>query len=116
MTDPMTDQEKNEVLAKFAGFYPKVFTASSDEPTETLWSDPLDREWLMPKLPDLLHSLDALKQWIWPEVVRRFSAKKLHIILDLWVHDALEKGELPKAEACAEAILSLVGDGQEETT
>ena len=111
----MTNEEKNEVLAKWAGFTwdgfwidPNGFTfgAPWPGPDEAI----KESDWKVITGPDLLHSLDVQAKWLWLEVVRRFSAKKLHIILDLWVHDALTKGEIPKPEACAEAILSLVGE------
>ncbi len=110
----MTDQEKSEVLLEFAGFYPKVFTASSDEPTETLWSDPLDREWLIPKPPDLLHSLDAQAKWLYPKIYEVKLHQRSNIMNGQWCAEVFLRTPMgciyrdTPAEALVDALLYVI--------
>ncbi len=106
----MTDQEKNEVLAKWAGFTwdgfwldPNGFTfgAPWPGPDEAI----KESDWKVITGPDLLHSLDVQAKWLWDKVrdMGRFNFVVAALV------DAEYDGE-HKAEACAEAILSLIGE------
>ena len=127
LIDKKLDQEKNEVLAKWVGF---TF-------------DELSRMWLAPdgsspyphfSAPDLLHSLDAQAKWLWPKLNRdgwfvnlmqsgdgSYWKARLwtpysgtsEITLENIAAKPVRDGPTP-AEACAEAILSLIG-GNDET-
>jgi len=103
---PMTDQEKNEVLAKWAGFRYKLSASENNH----YWIGPNGQtvdcdESGDALLPDLLHSLDAQAKWLWDKVrdMGRFNEVVAALL------DAEYDGE-HKAEACAEAILSLIGE------
>ena len=101
----MTDEEKNEVLLKFAGF------------TMATWDDgePFAREYpdkagfCHDGDPDLLHSLDALVKWCWPKVHASMTDVEFTVWLMKWIERVVGWDEDP-AEACAEAILSLIGE------
>ena len=97
----MTDQEKNEVLAKWRGF---VAHFPGNECLE-FWEDPDGNT--IPDLPDLYHSLDAQAKWIIPKACYEYG--------DIVVYELLSglmlAGEFT-AEACAEAILSLIGEDE----
>ena len=90
----MTDQEKNEVLAKWRGF---VFNEG-----ERGWYYP-DGAFSMSARPDFLHSLDAQAKWLWDKVrdMGHFNFVVAALV------DAEYDGE-HKAEACAEVILALI--------
>ena len=98
----MTDPEKNEVLLKFAGFkdLSKLGTPYPwDAPDGSAVKEP----------PDFLHSLDAQAKWLWPKLDSpdQFGDKgQLFSVLYSW----LLAGDLTP-EACASAILSLIGEG-----
>ena len=92
----MTDAEKNAVLATRAGFDYRPESSHGK-----FWV--IDGRHYV--LPDFLHSLDAQVKWIIPEANREFG--------NLAVIEALERvvGDVGlNAEACAEAILSLIGE------
>ncbi len=99
----MTDQEKNEVLAKFARFT----YWDDDDPQNQSRSGRVG--WYAPDsgtlasavtLPDLLHSLDAQAKWLWPIAVTRGWFDKVLLAL---VDAAYDRD--PVAPACAEALL-----------
>ncbi len=108
----MTDQEKNEVLAKWAGFAKIGYQNTPDWILADRWVYPnTDRR---ADLPDFLHSLDAQAKWLLPKL------RGYHITRDALTGGATEvtvwgetcigtscKAPTP-AEACAEAILSLI--------
>ncbi len=110
----MTDEENNEVLAKFAGI---VHVSRPGEaprwrcPDSTiLWDE-----------PDFLHSLDAQAKWLIPKtqdmgyemrVMGGKSGSDFHV---MFVHPPEGiihgiKQAATEAEARAEAILSLIGE------
>ncbi len=101
----MTDQEKNEVLAKWLGWKQKPHIedrgCGCDYCTTLHWYTPNGAN---PALPDFLRSVDALAKWCFP---------KLHIVdLDRmflsWVNH--DKPRPKFATHCAQAILSLIGE------
>ncbi len=109
--EPMTDQEKNGVLAKFAGFT----HWDDDDPKNPSRSGRVG--WYLPDagtlasavpLPDFLHSLDALFKWVMPEAIKRYGTAKVYIALRDWAFRVMVTTEAPSPEACAEAILSLI--------
>ena len=106
----MTDQEKNEVLARWAGFTPgecKILCCQAAHwlsPDNTLWHG---------VLPDFLHSLDAQAKWLWPKledwgIGLRGDGSRFFGYASLNGVEIQDSGTTP-AEACAEAILSLIG-------
>ena len=107
----MTDQEKNEVLAKWSGFvdYGGVAVYGPGDGSKKGWYDP-DGNALgfhAGNLPDLLHSLDAQAKWLWPKL----DYQKLEFEQGqwrAWVRWHSGEADSP-AEACAEAVLSLIG-------
>ena len=102
----MTDQEKNEVLVRWLGWEQRPHIEDGgcgcDYCTTLHWYTPDGQN---PALPDLLHSLDAQAKWLWDKVrdMGRFNEVVAALL------DAEYDGE-HKAEACAEAILSLIGE------
>ncbi len=107
----MTDQEKNEALAKWAGFQ-----WWEDGECYTIGNSTTVRE-----LPDFLHSLDAQAKWLWPKLELDGYALQLYLpvgYIEAFIstrsapHWQIRKGASSPAEACAEAILSLIGDGE----
>ena len=95
----MTDQGKNEVLAKWAGF--TYLCQAGFRKEFAMWEPPTGG---MIELPDLLHSLDAQAKWLWPKLTRL----QLFKMVTFWLYpeDGVERNP---AEACAEAILILIG-------
>ncbi|KKL61208.1 hypothetical protein LCGC14_2197640 [marine sediment metagenome] len=122
----MTDQEKNEALAKWVGF--EVCNEGYD-----CWIEPTERRHTG-YVPDFLHSLDAQAKWLWPKlngdgwfVNLMQSGDGSYWKSRLWTpYSGTSKITLENiaakpvrdgataAEACAEAILSLIG-GNDET-
>ncbi len=68
----MTEQEDNELLARFAGF-----TLYQSLPEK--WQD---ADGWIGSLPDFLHSLDAQAKWLWPKLRRDFGDKLGEISFD----------------------------------
>ena len=97
--------EKNEVLARWRWKY--LHTVAGND--SLFYFDEESGE--LKELPDFLHSLDAQAKWLWPKL----TDTDLDLNLDDWatLWDAIETAVLSKlspAEACAEAILSLIGE------
>ena len=113
----MTDQEKNEALATFAGF---AFGPESG------WGKCWTREdGQHYGLPDLLHSLDAQAKWLWPKLNKILKHDGWSASWTPWFPPerqwSVNIGRQGRdeeyfgatlAEACAEAILSLIGEGE----
>ena len=106
----MTDEEKNEVLAKWAGFTwdgfwidPNGFTfgAPWPGPDEAI----KESDWKVITGPDPLHSLDALDKWCFPKL-RAIDLEQMFLSW-VWME---ERPRPPLAHHCAEAILSLIGE------
>ncbi len=99
----MTDQEKNEVLARWCGFTDghRVVDPSGDDYFR--WKDPDGLS--CHKHPNFLHSLDALDKWCFPKL----HAIDLERMFLSWVWME-ERPRPPLAHHCAEAILSLIGE------
>ena len=92
-----TDQEKKDVLHKFAGFN----DAACSIPGHLIYPDGC----CLPG-PDLLHSLDAQAKWVWPKLTpEQLGALFVEIASALF-------DKRDPAEACAEAILSLIGEDE----
>ncbi len=101
----MSNQEKNELLAKWAGF-----TQGLHELTGvSVVKEPGGGILFGGCLPDFLHSLDAQAKWVLPEVRRKYGVAVLYRLLRDWVHAAYLADIIPSAEACTEAALSLIG-------
>ncbi len=92
----MTDQEKNEALARWAGFKGEggEFCHIAPDGTEYAY------------YPDFLHSLDAQAKWLWKEVTSRFGPDALSGIFNAVFFN--HSSDMTFAEACAEAILALI--------
>ncbi len=116
----MTDQEKNEVLAKWAGFTEKKFRAPvcTHKPRCTYWVDPDGKDTRLlsdpngKRLPDFLHSLDVQAKWLWPKL-GDWGMYKLEnmVVFAAFTKDHgdwVRKRATTPAEACAEAVLSLI--------
>ncbi|KKL61399.1 hypothetical protein LCGC14_2195690 [marine sediment metagenome] len=113
---PMTDQEKNEVLAKWAGFRYKLSASENNH----YWIGPNGQtvdcdESGDALLPDLLHSLDAQAKWLWPKmghIIFMYSEQnEFKATAGMYNPDAEGTAQADNpAEACAEAILSLIGE------
>ena len=108
----MTDQEKNEVLVRWLGWEQRPHIEDGgcgcDYCTTLHWYTPDGQN---PALPDLLHSLDAQAKWLWPKL----DYLKLEYeqgVWRAWVRWHSGEADNP-AEACAEAILSLIGGDDE---
>ena len=114
-----SETEKNEVLLKFAGFTwdgfwidPNGFTfgAPWPGPDETI----KESDWKVITGPDLLHSLDAQAKWLWPKLpckaLRVFMHPDFPFEAALFYEDKppIQRTADNPAEACAEAILSLI--------
>ena len=101
----MTDQEKNEVLAGFAGFSRGVASG---------WLAPAveGKAWGPVALPDFMHSLDALNKWCFQKVRDEFGEEGWARVFKALSDSFLSLNPFGKkmAEACAEAILSLIGE------
>ena len=106
----MTDQEKNEVLLKFAGF--RFHLSASENPHYWTYPDGevVDRDSFRHLLPDLFHSLDAQAKWIIPKACYEYGDIVVYGLLS----GLMLAGEFT-GEACAGAILSLIGGRNEET-
>ena len=113
-------QQKNEVLAKWAGFEQRE-SDKQDYFKDKGWTyrvrwfnDGFERN----NLPDFLHSLDVQAKWLWPKLKQR------DIWMDIGLNDGRTSvlltnmadrrrgqgtifGDTP-AEACADAILALI--------
>ena len=120
----------NEVLARWAGFTEKKFRAPVciHEPRCTYWVDPdgKDTRHLSDpngkRLPDLIHSLDALGLWSIPNIEHLFEIEWMPQIGGWSCRITITTGSGHKpfygrgttmAEACADAILSLIGEDDE---
>ncbi len=94
----MTDQENDGILAKWAGF------TQTQRYAGLCWDTP-QGEALGISPPDFTHSLDAQAKWIIPKACYEYG--------DIVVYELLSglmlAGEFT-AEACAEAVLSLIGE------
>lgn len=120
---------KNEVLAKWAGFI--EYNCPGWGHKTWGWPDdpiPPEGQYMIRALPDLLHSLDALAEWCFPKLrelgihtrfkeiggkVRDWEPIGYRVFCCTDSQEGTRKGEaigtnLP--EACAEAILSLIGE------
>ncbi len=101
----MVDQEKKDVLLKFAGF--RVNESGKG------WYYP-DGSFSMETRPDLLHSLDAQAKWIDPKLDNwSLSTYDTHVTAIVHCGTSMGTADAPKdrpAEAKAEAILSLIGE------
>ncbi len=106
----MTDQEKNEVLLKFAGFRYREgacdWLPPDQESTDTLYLD----------TPDLLHSLDAQAKWIYPKLYEVKLHQRSNIMNGQWCAEVFIRTpsgciyrDTP-AIAVADAVLSLIGN------
>ncbi len=108
----MTDQEKNEVLARWAGFQ-KCDCGEEHQGCGKWWEPDGDVVGLV-VLSDFLHSLDAQAKWLWPKLtdanleIRPGWARALVAIETATYR---YQSDSP-AEACAEAILSLIGEDE----
>ena len=132
----MSNQEKNEVLLRWAGF--RFNLSASENPHYWTYPDGevVDRDSFRHLLPDFLNSLDAQEKWLWPKVnpisvrkhrtiafeagdprIDEFKGFSRHLdtgeyewwVADLGYHDGHIVGRaVDPAEACAEAILALI--------
>ena len=123
----MTDAEKNEALARWAGFHwgwwHNVQTIQSEEG----WRCPNNKPVIFEiggngELPDFLHSLDAQAKWLWPKLdyldveidwVQKAYCVAIIATAALDGEDQQGTSNDTPAEACAEAILSLIGSPAE---
>ncbi len=119
----MTDAEKNEVLAKFAGFRYKLSASENNH----YWIGPNGQtvdcdESGDALLPDLLHSLDAQAKWLVPKLNETLKHDGWSASWTPWFPPERQWGVnigrrgrdeeyfgATLAEAFAEAILSLIG-------
>ena len=115
----LTDEEKNKVLAKWAGW---EFVRSECHDIMHFidyWRHPSEPN-CERTLPDLFHSLDAQAKWLWPKLdslqlvtlwPERKAKFRAEIAID--INGASFIRESP-AEACAEAVLSLIKEEANE--
>ena len=100
----MTDQEKNKVLARWAGFEPQASTDSPNALAPDIYWIHREAQETFGDLPDLLHSLDALFKWVVPQLEWAIRME----VLRGWIDSTHHTGE-----SLAEAILSLIGEDDE---
>ena len=106
----LTDEEKTQILLKWAGFQSYYKSQAPEETGVEAWVQPPDSERTIP-IPDLLHSLDAQAKWLWPKLtdanleIRPGWARALVAIETATYR---YQSDSP-SKACAEAILSLIG-------
>ncbi len=120
----MTDQEKTQILLKWARFQSYYKSQAPEETGIEAWVQPPDSERTIP-IPDFLHSLDAQAKWLWPKLTSDKGYTPDGILMwfecgtwlvEIWwmTRSGYEGRGLTPAEACAEAILSLIGEENED--
>ena len=107
----MTDEEKIEKLARWAGF-----TFNDDE--DAVWYTPGPDAHHWGRLPpDFLHSLDAQDRWLLPKLDSILLASGMADqegtipSAFVWLNVVMKKRSgNTRAEACADAVLSLIDE------
>ena len=104
------------MCAKVAGWVREVGVAASapDEPPSIriLWHYPDGSDYMNGyRCPDFIHSLDAQAKWLWPKLNLWEMGNESKDMTYFIAGSNLARAANP-AEACAEAILSLIGEDE----